>query len=193
MVHLKNGRWRCRPCERAYQRQYYAANPEVHRERKRIAMAEARHDPERNPKLLESQRRSYAKVGRERQKKHMARLRAEEPFRYRAQLMRHNMGACITTADLMLLWEKQQGLCALSGRQLDILTATIDHIIPKARGGTHEIDNLRWTTPEANFAKRDLLDEEFLTLCKSCIEWHERKRPGSALSSSATCEVSHDP
>ena len=67
------------------------------------------------------------------------------------------------------MWDSQNGLCALTGRPMDIATATLDHIVPRARGGSNELDNLRWTTKPANHAKGDLLDDEFVELCKQVI------------------------
>lgn len=76
----------------------------------------------------------------------------------------------VTALDLWKLWKRQRGLCALSGRPLT-KTAEIDHIIPKVRGGTGDLCNLRWVTKEANRAKRDLMDDEFISLCQDCARW----------------------
>jgi 5-methylcytosine-specific restriction endonuclease McrA len=48
-------------------------------------------------------------------------------------------------------------------------TAQLDHILPRAKGGGDHISNLRWLCPEANYAKRDLTDEEFFALCGDVI------------------------
>ncbi len=73
-----------------------------------------------------------------------------------------------TARDLAALWKAQRGLCALTGRRLD-RTAEIDHIIPKVRGGAHKIGNLRWVVKDANRAKRDLLDADFIALCRDIV------------------------
>lgn len=69
------------------------------------------------------------------------------------------------------LFDLQGGLCALTG---DVLrpgsNASLDHIVPRSRGGSDELTNLRWTTFHANVAKRDLTDEEFKTLCRKVSE-----------------------
>lgn len=80
----------------------------------------------------------------------------------------------ITAFDLASIWRKQRGLCALTGRSMD-RTAELDHKLPKARGGTDELDNLQWVTREANRAKRDLTDSEFLALCQDCARWIGRR------------------
>jgi 5-methylcytosine-specific restriction endonuclease McrA len=76
----------------------------------------------------------------------------------------------VSPFDLWKLWKSQQGKCALSGRKLD-RSAEIDHKLPKVRGGKDTIANLQWVTREANRAKRDLTDVEFLRLCRDCAEW----------------------
>ncbi len=76
----------------------------------------------------------------------------------------------ITAFDLASIWRKQRGMCALTGRKLD-RTAELDHKHPKARGGKDELSNLQWVTREANRAKRDLTDAEFLALCQDCARW----------------------
>jgi len=73
-----------------------------------------------------------------------------------------------TARDLAALWKAQRGICALSGRRLD-RSAEIDHIIPKVRGGSHKIGNLRWVVKDANRAKRDLLDADFIALCRDIV------------------------
>jgi len=50
----------------------------------------------------------------------------------------------------------------------------MDHIVPKTRDGTHDLQNLRWVCRDANRAKRSLTDDEFLSLCKDVAEWFGR-------------------
>lgn len=76
----------------------------------------------------------------------------------------------VSPFDLWKLWKTQRGKCALSGRKLD-RTAEIDHRTPKVRGGDDRLENLQWVTKEANRAKRDLTEDEFLSLCRDCAEW----------------------
>ena len=63
--------------------------------------------------------------------------------------------------------------CYLTGDEIDISksrTYHFDHIIPRAKGGENTLDNLGIATKDANFAKRDLSVEEFITLCKKVLE-----------------------
>ena len=62
--------------------------------------------------------------------------------------------------------------CELTGRTIDLTKDdyNIDHIIPVSKGGTNNLDNLAFTTPEANAAKNGLTNEEFVALCKEVCE-----------------------
>jgi len=58
-----------------------------------------------------------------------------------------------TIADIRTLERKQRGLCACGcGRHLD-LGYHIDHIVPRAKGGTHWPSNLQLLAPICNLRK----------------------------------------
>jgi 5-methylcytosine-specific restriction endonuclease McrA len=62
--------------------------------------------------------------------------------------------------------------CALTGRPLSWNKPQeyeYDHILPIARGGTACMDNLQIVCTDANRAKNDLTEEEFLDLCKEVV------------------------
>lgn len=62
--------------------------------------------------------------------------------------------------------------CYLTGDNINLLepkTYHFDHIIPRKHGGTNDLENLGITTSKANFAKRDLLLEEFIDLCRKVL------------------------
>jgi len=62
--------------------------------------------------------------------------------------------------------------CALTGRPLTWKNPQeyeYDHILPVARGGNNSIDNLQIVCTDANRAKNDLTEEEFLELCKEVV------------------------
>ena len=62
--------------------------------------------------------------------------------------------------------------CELTGRQIDITKDdyNLDHIVPVARGGSNELDNMAFTIPDANAAKHQMTNEEFVMLCKEVCE-----------------------
>lgn len=66
--------------------------------------------------------------------------------------------------------EAQNSICPLSGRKLAVgLNASLDHILPRSRGGSNDIDNLRWVDYQVNVCKRNLLDDEWAALCRDCL------------------------
>lgn len=164
-------RWRCLHCTRAYQREQYRKDPEKIRARKRLQMANARRNPATRERYLGYQRKAWENGGREKNKQRMERMRVVDRWRWK----RLTIHTKLTAAELESMWNEQQGLCGLTGRQLDFDTAHLDHIVPRTRGGSDERGNLRWTTKEANEAKGNLLDEEFMLLCTQIAEYIGRR------------------
>lgn len=73
------------------------------------------------------------------------------------------------------LLEKQNYSCALTGRALQIgINASIDHIVPTSKGGSHSIENLQWVDLNVNYSKTDLLQEEFIQLAREIVEHASR-------------------
>lgn len=132
---------------------------------------------------------------REMKRNHMAKKRAENPEACRRyQLQRYHANRDenkakiaayqkrrffwlratrldgVTPQQLASLWRVQKGKCALTGVRLD-RTAQVDHKFPRAKGGGDNIENLQWVTSAANYAKRDMPQEDFLKLCQSVVGW----------------------
>jgi 5-methylcytosine-specific restriction endonuclease McrA len=62
--------------------------------------------------------------------------------------------------------------CYLTGRKIDIYNPQeyqLDHVIPKSRNGSNNLDNLGLACKQANQAKSDLLLHEFIDLCKDVL------------------------
>lgn len=163
------GDLKCRPCERAYRKEHYQKNLEHERKRGKERIARYRHDPVKNEKIKASQRKSYQKNGKANQKKRLAKMKIEDPWRYKANRIHPSVKGKLNKDELKSIWDRQNGKCALTGRDLNIYIMELDHIIPLSKGGLSVIDNLQWTCKEANQAKKDLLDDEFIELCKDVI------------------------
>jgi hypothetical protein len=92
----------------------------------------------------------------------------------RAKAIRRG-GNCISLDELVGLWERQRGCCALSGWQLTTklgsgtipTNCSIDRIDP-SKG--YEIDNVQLVCRVANTAKSNLSPEMFLLLCSAIVE-----------------------
>jgi predicted transcriptional regulator len=64
-------------------------------------------------------------------------------------------------------------VCYLTGKHLDLLdksTWSLDHVIPRSKGGTNSKENMRLVCSSANRCKHDLHLEDFLALCKTVLE-----------------------
>jgi 5-methylcytosine-specific restriction endonuclease McrA len=64
--------------------------------------------------------------------------------------------------------------CYLTGTPIDLSkpsTYELDHIIPKSRGGDNSIDNLGLASKQANQAKGNMTNEEFIALCKQIVKY----------------------
>lgn len=142
---------------------------EEHLRAKREGMARLR---AADPDAARLKRNAYHAANREAQTEKMRLYYAQRFFWARAMKLRGPKRA--SAFDLACLWKAQRGLCALTGRRLD-RTAEVDHRLPKTRGGGSEIANLQWVTREANRAKRDMTDAEFLALCCDAMRWIGRR------------------
>lgn len=167
-------RYRCKACDREYQRANYAARAEVLRPRKAQWMAAARADPVKRVAILETQRRCWANGAGAKTKIANAKLRVLSPFVWRARLVRAK-GISANATQLEELWIAQAGRCGITGRLITIEEADLDHVVPVSRGGTGDISNLRWTWSRANEAKGNMLDSEFLAMCSQIAEWIGRR------------------
>lgn len=50
---------------------------------------------------------------------------------------------------------------------------SIDHVVPRSKGGTHDAGNLRWVLTLANVAKDAMSDDVFFDLCQAIVD-HRR-------------------
>lgn len=69
--------------------------------------------------------------------------------------------------DLYEILEKQNFKCPLSGYLLKLGdNASLDHILPRSRGGSNTITNLQWVDKEVNVMKWNHTPDEFLLWIK---------------------------
>ena len=72
---------------------------------------------------------------------------------------------------VLSLWEEQNGRCYYTGVELvpgD--NASLDHQIPRSRGGKDVIDNLKWVSDASNMMKFNMTHEEFIDACRNVAD-----------------------
>lgn len=79
------------------------------------------------------------------------------------------------TEDLKNLLKHQNYICPYTGKKLILgETCTLDHILPKSRGGSNDMNNLQWVFCSeflnVNTIKWSMTDEEFRTLIVNIFE-----------------------
>lgn len=68
--------------------------------------------------------------------------------------------------------------CALTGRYINLMkpaTYQLDHIVPRSKGGSNDIDNCQLLSRDVNQAKHDLSVEEFINLCREVVNHFDNK------------------
>ena len=68
---------------------------------------------------------------------------------------------------LAAIYAKQEGRCALCDDELvfDTKETHLDHIVPRAKGGNNDSDNIELVCAACNYAKRDSSLQEFVLMC----------------------------
>ena len=95
----------------------------------------------------------------------------------------HSVPITFSTDDLI----QKIGLnpkCALTGVDINLAdpeTYSLDHIIPKSKGGLCTIDNCQIVCSAVNKAKHDLYMEDFIQLCKDVIAYTENNNTANLL------------
>lgn len=57
--------------------------------------------------------------------------------------------------------------CPYTGLSIEIGTgASLDHIVPRSKGGTNDLVNLEWVHVKVNMAKSNMSREEFIEFCR---------------------------
>lgn len=70
-------------------------------------------------------------------------------------------------------------ICYLTGTPINLNqpeTYNLDHVIPTAKGGSNNLDNLQICLKEANSAKGQLSCEELYDLCEKILHWKSKKK-----------------
>lgn len=83
-------------------------------------------------------------------------------------------GIMLTPLDLWSMAKKQKALCGISGKRLKGQIISLDHIVPKSKGGSNNKENLRLVCFNVNIAKHNFDDKDFLEMCQSVINFNKK-------------------
>jgi 5-methylcytosine-specific restriction endonuclease McrA len=136
-------RTECRACKNLRTAGWKKANPEKHAEwgRKwRGENLEKARDIERrwrgrNRDKVNAKNERYRAARPEKTRQ----LQTERQNRRRARLR----AAFVAPVDRQVVFERDGWVCGICGQGVDPLTASVDHIVPLAAGGTHEPSNVQ--------------------------------------------------
>jgi hypothetical protein len=109
---------------------------------------------------------------------HTAAKRSKTPRTYLAYLLskaRQRKPAPLTLDELELLWEKQDGRCALSGWKMTMVlgqgiiptNVSLDRIVPE---GDYSAENVQLLCRAVNLAKNNLPQDYFVKMCAAIAE-----------------------
>lgn len=85
-----------------------------------------------------------------------------------------------TVNELRKQLERQHRLCFYTGQLLTPDNATVDHVVPLARGGSSRIENCVWCLATVNAAKGSMTFEEFIAVSKQIAERHGKTHQDSS-------------
>lgn len=74
------------------------------------------------------------------------------------------------------LWYRENGICYLCNYPLNIDKVSVDHYLPRSKGGTNSLENLFPTHKECNIEKADMLYEEYLEYKKDPTKFISKRR-----------------
>ena len=92
-------------------------------------------------------------------------LKKTNPKLYRAKALRlayRKLGHNLSVDEILVLMSKN--ICPYCDKPVESLSWSIDHKLPKNRGGSNELINLHLVCTKCNKVKGDLTDEEFKQL-----------------------------
>lgn len=99
----------------------------------------------------------------------------EQHPQHKARPKRPRTPGTISPSEVLELVERQGYRCALTGRLLTPMSASLDHIQPIAANGKHSIDNAQVLHRQINRIKGTLTNEEFIAVCREVVAHADSK------------------
>jgi hypothetical protein len=93
---------------------------------------------------------------------------------YLKKIATKGAGGASNWQKLKMLFESQNRICPYTGRILTMgKDAGLDHIVPKALGGTDDVENLQWVYKIVNTLKWNQLERDFLAVIKEIYTYRK--------------------
>lgn len=163
---VKKGDRGCSRCRQNRQQEWYKANAELHRERRRQRQEKYPGGLEK----LKADRRKYYNANREKCNEMTRKWQDANPEKTRENRRRscarrraQKQGVDttpVTRQHLSLLFEAQSGCCRYCHTPLGP-DKHLDHRTPLSRGGPHAPHNVCWSCPACNLHKHTRTEQEF--------------------------------
>lgn len=130
---------------------------------------------QQNKEMCDKKQKKWRMKNPDKVKAMRQRTRLKRRFKFLANMANRNSDNKISAFDLFCLAKRQKLRCALTGDKLTNETISIDHIIPRSKGGKNTIENLRLVRKDINLALFTHTDEEFYFMCKSVVDYLKPK------------------
>ena len=120
-----------------------------------------------------SYHKQYNKIRKKQSQEYCKNYRRQRVFKILAFSANHcYKNGKITAFDIWKLAKRQKLRCALTGQRLIRENVSVDHIIPKSKGGINELSNIRLVLKSINIAKQTMTDAEFIELCRGVVNFN---------------------
>lgn len=80
-----------------------------------------------------------------------------------------------TVAERTTIYNRNKGRCAICGRFVPYDEFTVDHIIPLAKGGNNDLNNLQCACKVCNLIKQDILPEDLIDKLSEIMLYQAKK------------------
>lgn len=126
-------------------------------------------DPVKHEELKQTYKRSWKESG-------YARHRRQVFRRLTKNVNAHYKDNLITPIMLWKIAKRQRLLCVFTGQKLTQDNMSVDHIIPKSKGGLNVESNIRLVIKPVNIARQNMSDTEFYNLCQNVSTFYGGKQ-----------------
>lgn len=148
-------------------------NPEwlkQHKERVKQRYRSIKNDPELNKQRLERLRQRWKTSGYKRHRTQVFKRLAKNVNAYYPD-------NSIQPIDLFRIAKRQRLLCPFTGQKLTQDNMSVDHVVPKSKGGLNIPSNIRLVIKPVNIARQNMTDLEFYTLCQNVATYFTPSPP----------------